>query len=143
MEFKLELFRRQQVERLEMVRHSRRMNQGEFAAFLGIEPGSYSDIKRGKNGISKNILYKLENKLNVNIQWILTGEGEMLRDDASVIASAGKEVLIPYTKMPTEGVNDYIDKLFKIIESKDKQIDHQLETIRKQGDMLQRLLEKY
>lgn len=65
------------IERLEVVRNAKEVNQTQFAKILGIKPALYSDIKFGRIGISKNILWELENELNVNINWLFTGTGEM------------------------------------------------------------------
>lgn len=37
------------------------------------------DIKNGKHGISKDVANKIKGRyLNINLSWLLTGEGEML-----------------------------------------------------------------
>jgi transcriptional regulator with XRE-family HTH domain len=132
----------QQAERLEKIRYYIKLNQSDFAAYLEIQPGSYSDIKRGKNGISRNILTRLENKLNININWLLYGDGLMLRDVSKLPTSTDKEIVIPYKKMNDDGAPAFIDKLFKIIEKKDEQIQMHLETIRKQSEQIDKLINK-
>ena len=128
MSTKIDLIKTQQAERLEQIREHTGMNQQVFAEYVDLQPGSYSDIKRGKSGISRNLLVKLEKKLNVNIDWLLTGTGDML--NAGEQAHIPKAVIPPYKKQLTEGVNAYIENLFRIIERKDEQIDRLLEAIR-------------
>ncbi|MEI8049346.1 MAG: helix-turn-helix transcriptional regulator [Bacteroidota bacterium] len=67
------------VGRLEILRRSTGLNQAQFAYRIGLQPGSYSDIKKGKlkSGISKKILNKLETEFGANIEWLKTGNGEM------------------------------------------------------------------
>ena len=55
-------------------------SQQAFADALGIKQGSLSDIYRAKNGIGVSAQIKIAlSKLGVNIDWLDTGEGEMLR----------------------------------------------------------------
>jgi len=44
--------------------------------------------------------------------------------------------------MNEDGAPAYIDKLFKIIEKKDEQIQMHLDTIRKQAEQIDRLINK-
>lgn len=55
-------------------------SQSAFAAKLGIQPGSLSDVLRAKNGIgvSRALRERLVRTLNINPEWIQTGNGEML-----------------------------------------------------------------
>jgi transcriptional regulator with XRE-family HTH domain len=127
METEIEKIREQQAERIELIRRQTGMNQIEFAQYLDIKPTSYSDIKRAKNGISRNIMQKLERK-NVNIDWLLTGRGDMKMPKSDRQTSRGMEMITPYSTQPAESVNSYIDKLFKIIERRDEQIERLLTT---------------
>ena len=54
-------------------------SQRDFAAQLGIQPGSLSDVLRAKNGVgvSRALKEKLATRLNVNPEWISHGTGEM------------------------------------------------------------------
>ena len=55
-------------------------SQQAFADALGIKQGSLSDIYRAKNGIGVSAQIKIAlSKHGVNIDWLDTGEGEMLR----------------------------------------------------------------
>lgn len=58
-------------------------SQEKFAQILGIKQGSLSDIYRSKDGIgvSSSIKRILENEYSINIDWLETGEGEMLKTD--------------------------------------------------------------
>jgi transcriptional regulator with XRE-family HTH domain len=55
------------IERLEIVRNKLGLNQLEFATALGLQPGSYSDIKSGKlkSGISKKTIIALNNSYSL------------------------------------------------------------------------------
>ena len=55
-------------------------SQQAFADALGIKQGSLSDVYRAKNGIGVSAQIKIAlSKHGVNIDWLDTGEGEMLR----------------------------------------------------------------
>lgn len=134
MESQVDIIRQHQAERLEQVREQTGMIQSDFAAHLDLQPGSYSDIKRGKNGISKSVLKKLEKKLNINIEWLLTGSGEMSSVKEGTNVGNTNEVLIPYKNQLSEGVSSHIDNLFKIIERRDEQIDRLLQSIKERDE---------
>lgn len=67
------------AKRLEEFRVAMKLNQKKLAGLLEIQQGSYSDIKRGKVGVSKKIMKKLE-FLGLDLDWLLTGRGEMLKN---------------------------------------------------------------
>lgn len=51
---------------------------------LGLKnPQVFYDIKAGKCGISKDLALKLQDKYFINAAWLLTGDGEMLRESHS------------------------------------------------------------
>lgn len=62
------------AERLEKIRILINFNQSKFASSLEMKPGSYSDIKRGKAGLSKRLLNLIEKKHNVNLEWLLNNK---------------------------------------------------------------------
>lgn len=64
-------------ERLQILRKELRLNQSQLADALFIKQGSYSDIERGKVGVSRKIILLLERDFNVNSKWITEGEGDM------------------------------------------------------------------
>lgn len=55
METQVDIIRQQRAERPELIRKQTGMIQSDFAKYLDLEPGSYSDVKRAKNGISQSL----------------------------------------------------------------------------------------
>lgn len=54
-------------------------------------PQVFYDIKAGKCGISKELATKIqEHFLNISAAWLLTGDGNMLRGEGSMLNAAGK-----------------------------------------------------
>lgn len=64
--------------RLKEFRRKHKLTQGKMAEAAQIRQASYSDIERGKTTvISKQTLKLFELILDMNIDWLYTGEGEM------------------------------------------------------------------
>ena len=54
-----------------------------FALYIGLPRGeNLYQIKKGNNGISRNLAYKIVTKFpEVSLAWLLTGEGQMFVDE--------------------------------------------------------------
>jgi transcriptional regulator with XRE-family HTH domain len=63
--------------RLKLVRQTIGLTQKQFAESLEIKQGSYSDVERGKAGISALLLRNLIKRYQVNPLWLCDGEGSM------------------------------------------------------------------
>lgn len=137
MESQIDIIKQKQAERLELIRDHLRMTQKEFAVFLEILPGSYSDIKRNRVGISKNIIRKLEVKLKINVNWLLDGSGEMLMPASLLSQTSGSSLLKDQNK--ANGIDSkIIDKLSYLFEQQEIQQEiyfskqsHQIERLEK------------
>ncbi len=68
-------------ERLRKWRKSLPLKSYELAKTIRISPASLSDIENGNSLPSANTLTKLFLNTNVNIIWVLTGQGSMTRKD--------------------------------------------------------------
>jgi len=66
--------------RLKEIRKNLGFTQKEFADSLGLKQGSYSDIERGKVGISGVLLKFLITKYRVNPLWLYEGTGGKFLD---------------------------------------------------------------
>lgn len=65
------------IDRFIIIRKYFTKKQNEFADLLEINQQGISDIERGRKKIPYEILGKI-GKLGINLNWLLTGEGEML-----------------------------------------------------------------
>ena len=66
--------------RLKEIRKNLGFTQKQFADSLGLKQGSYSDIERGKVGISGVLLKFLITKYRVNPLWLYEGTGVKFLD---------------------------------------------------------------
>jgi transcriptional regulator with XRE-family HTH domain len=77
-------------ERLKEIRKSLDFTQREFSDALDIKQGSYSDVERGKAGISAVLLKNLIRRFRINPLWLCEGEGDMFIDapDGLILSSS-------------------------------------------------------
>lgn len=71
------------IERLKILRKSLNLQQGEFASSVGLKQGSYSDVERGRSGITYTLLQSICMLYNVNPSWILFGTEPMILSEKS------------------------------------------------------------
>lgn len=71
-------------QRLRELRKKMGYSQNDFANIMGISRSFLSEVESGKSGITTDPLTKLMIGLNININWLLTGDGEIfIEEDAS------------------------------------------------------------
>lgn len=106
-----------------------------------LSKGTMSKIRCGRVGVSMNVLYEFCNKYNVNANYILTGEGEMLKSEPASSDSESKtnKTSAPY-QIETKNINidlhgEQIDSkrtievLIKVIETYQTRMDDLLNVI--------------
>ncbi len=59
------------------IREYLKLTQNEFALKLGITTRSYINYERGERKLPFELLEKLCNDYNVNLNWLIAGKGEM------------------------------------------------------------------
>ncbi|MFW5803913.1 MAG: helix-turn-helix domain-containing protein [bacterium] len=67
--------------RLKEIRKRLGFTQKEFSNNIGIKQGSYSDIERGKVGISSNLMRNLVIKYRINPTWLYEGRGKQFLEE--------------------------------------------------------------
>ena len=73
--------------RVTEIRKVLKLKQKDFAARLGISGPSISEIEKGKYKPNFDFLYNASREFNVNLYYLLFGEGEMFLDPTSSITS--------------------------------------------------------
>lgn len=64
--------------RLKQLLEALKIKQNQFAQSVDVSPSHVSDILTGRrNGFSIEVVVKIAELYNVNLNWLLTGEGEM------------------------------------------------------------------
>ena len=77
------------IDRLIKLQQSLKNNiggQNKFEAYVGVSAGYISNMNKNSGGISSDVMLKLKDKFpNLNLDWLITGNGEMLKSEASTI----------------------------------------------------------
>ena len=85
----------------------------QIAAVLETNKAGISDIKSGRKKLSLDVLRRMKLSYpNINIEWVIMGEGEMF-----------------HTKPQTSQTTGFEDKLLNVIQEKDTVIRNQAEEI--------------
>lgn len=69
------------AERMRKIRTSMNMSIADFASKIGEKDYKIRDSELGKQKISNDLLEKIGISYNINLNWLLTGKGEMLLHD--------------------------------------------------------------
>ena len=69
------------ADRFIKMRNMLNINKSQFAQSIQTTPSIVGEIESGKREPSKNILIKLLNTYNVNINWLLSGDGNIFLND--------------------------------------------------------------
>lgn len=67
--------------------------QNKFEAYVGVSAGYISNMNKNSGGISSDVMLKLKDKFpDLNLDWLITGNGEMLKSShTNIIAKAPME----------------------------------------------------
>ena len=82
-------------ERLKQIREFKYPKQGDFSQFLGINQQSLSNYELNKRNIPDEIKIKLQQS-GVNINWLLTGYGEMFLSETAADPDSKDSTAIQY-----------------------------------------------
>src|SRR3990172_113679 len=72
-------------ERLIEFRKHYDLTQKDIAEVFGIKSINISDVENNKQRLTQDQLPLLQERYNLNINWLLTGRGPMLLDDAPML----------------------------------------------------------
>lgn len=110
--------------RLKQLRKKIGMSQKEFAEKLNITPSSLNNYEVGRRNIPPEILADLSDKFNVNIDWLLTGNDPMFKDELEIKETETDEIVkLPFYKesfvSAGYGFGNYEDEFITISFSKE------------------------
>ena len=95
-----------QGRRLRQIRGSLALNQADLASRLGITTDRWGRAERGENPMPPEILQALAETLDIDVAWVLTGEGTMFRGP---LPAKGQEQLA--AEQAEAGDRDLADRL--------------------------------
>lgn len=113
-------------ERLKEIRKSLELTQREFSDALDIKQGSYSDVERGKAGISAVLLKNLIRRFRINPLWLCEGEGAMFIDKPDEISKFPQNRITRNSGIPLQKSADknYLVELQEQVEQLEIQQDN-------------------
>ena len=71
---------------LRTIRNTLKLSQQEFGKLLGIPQTTYANYENGKTNIPDDIKLKLFNEFSVNLNWLISGQGNMLLADTTPVS---------------------------------------------------------
>jgi len=80
-------------ERLKIFRKKRGLKLADLANALGLSIGYLSEVENNKTGIGQKILIRLRELYNLNVNWLLTGEGEMFEKKPEITSQLNIELI--------------------------------------------------
>ena len=83
-------------ERIRCLRKQRGLTQTALAAQVGLKCSGFSDLERGRNNPTNNLVIQLSKIFNVSTDYLLTGRQLTDKSDAWVISNEEKEILEMY-----------------------------------------------
>lgn len=122
-------------ERFKELRKYLKMTQTEFGEQLGKTMRTIQEYERANRAITDGVLLNLQEKFNVNIEWMRTGQGSMFLEDNEKKADSGvvsiassynipERLLILLSKLKKEDlirVEGYIQAIVDSYKNKDMQ----------------------
>ena len=124
-------------ERIKEFRKFTGLNFSKLAEEIGLNTvQTLYDIKNGKHGISKDVAEKIQAKyLNINIAWLLTGEGEMLIENPVVQNNQHGDNIHGHSVTVNKTEKDYIE----IIKTQAEQLSKSQEQIDRLLSIIERM----
>ena len=124
------------IQRFINARKSLHLTQAELAIQLGFKQSYISNIEKGRNEVTANIIIQLYKTFNISPDWLITGEGKMLSvygtgTTAGPIleVEATNDALVP-------SLQQEIDQVRTLLTSLQQTIDSQIRTIEMQEKLI-------
>lgn len=85
--------------RLKALRTELGLSQKVIGSQIGIAQTSYANYEGGKSPIPSNVLEQISNATNVNLNWLVTGQGTMFRDGSEGSECESSSIEDKYTHL--------------------------------------------
>lgn len=111
------------IERISMYLQFRNISPHAFEKKIKLSNGYYSKQLRNKGSVGSDILIKIhEHYSDLNMLWVLTGEGNMIDDTKSINASHAEEFTFKYEveNIKLQNLQEDVAQLNTVIKDKEK-----------------------
>ena len=88
--------------RLKQARQLKELSQEDFGKILGLTKQSISRVENDKTFVSKEILCNMIVNFNLNINYLLTGKGQMFLPELEESATSKSEIALEFEKILKE-----------------------------------------
>jgi len=95
--------------RLKKLRETLDLSQSKLARLLGVSQSAISKWEAGERDIPTAVLLKLKRRLNVNLDWLLSGEGEMFAISQAEKSSLTPEIIEFFKQFPPETQRKFVE----------------------------------
>lgn len=77
-------------ERLKLIRKKLAVNQNEMSEKFGVSYRAYTSYERGERKPTIGLFKNLYRNFNINLNWLITGEGEMFNRNPNEVYATTK-----------------------------------------------------
>jgi transcriptional regulator with XRE-family HTH domain len=129
--------------RIRKIRSEKKLTQGEFSDMVGAKQANLSHIENRGSKITIDILNKIISNFDIDANWLLTGKGEMHRNEqkignisSSTVVGAnvnGSGINIHHS-MSEETISEFAKNYNEVIKKQQEQIDSLIAVISKLSD---------
>lgn len=84
-------------------------NRELFAVAYGISKKTYEKYEQGSSELPTKLLLWLQNERDVNLNWLITGEGEMFEASSAALDANAAQMLNGFQKLPPDLQRDLLE----------------------------------
>lgn len=107
------------INRITIIMTTHKLKQKEFAKYLGVSFQHISGVIKGKSNASDILLNLICERFNINYEWLITGNGNMFKDNNIDRFS----IVLNLLKQLNEKHQDFIIRTLKDLVETEKQPD--------------------
>ncbi|MDO9566941.1 MAG: helix-turn-helix transcriptional regulator [Candidatus Desulfaltia sp.] len=101
---------------LRKIRQDQGLTLSKLAELLNTSSSYISEIENGKKSLSLNLIMSLSAKFKVNLNWLLTGEGLMYRQEKERPSNG----IVNIADIPREQIKQWIDDFWNDLDKEKK-----------------------
>jgi transcriptional regulator with XRE-family HTH domain len=129
--------------RIRKIRSEKKLTQGDFSNIIGIKQANLSHIENKGLKITIDILNKIISNFDIDANWLLTGKGEMLRNEQKIGDISNSTVVGANVKgngisihhsMSEESITELVKTYSEANRKQQEQIDSLIAIINKLSD---------